>query len=71
MNGARETSAAPPPFGAPLLPNVPASQQSSPGMLPGMTTPSTPSKFSRLAHGGRRHGKCLAYVIRCFCELLI
>ncbi|XP_022790160.1 protein transport protein Sec16A-like [Stylophora pistillata] len=57
MNGAHDTSAAPPPFGVPFLPNVPAGQQSSPGMPPRMTTPTTPSKFSRLAHGGRRHAK--------------
>lgn len=45
------------PFGSPLMPTVPLSQQSSPGMPPGMATPPVASKFSRKAYGGRRHGK--------------
>ncbi|KAJ7334503.1 Protein transport protein Sec16A [Desmophyllum pertusum] len=45
------------PFGSPLMPTVPLSQQSSPGMPPGMATPPVASKFSRKAYGGRRHAK--------------
>lgn len=53
------------PFGAPHMPHVPG----SPGSPPGMPTSPVASKFSRKAHGGRRHGelvvKCL--IVHQFC----